>query len=171
MRLNLAIFAVAGVTMFTATGCGEGAAPTDESPSATITVTKMTQLPDGTWSTTSRTVTRAPTFRPDVGDGVEARQSALYVNSACNGWQVALFSETGFGGNALCLNANGTSQKFNFGWIFSAKSVYTTTPLYLYDANNNLSFVSCENVGRYSLALSKPATVAQEAGDTGVCHF
>jgi hypothetical protein len=171
MRLNLAVFAVAGATMFTAVGCGEGDALTEESPSATITVTEMTQLPDGTWNTTSRTVPRGPAFRPDVVDGVEARQSALYVNSACDGWQVALFAENGFGGNRICLNANGTSQKFNFGWIFSAKSVYTTVPLALYSANNTSVFLSCQNVGRYSLALPTPATSAQEANDVGACHF
>jgi hypothetical protein len=172
MRLNLAVFAVAGATMFTAVGCGEGDAPSEESPSATVTITEMTQLPDGTWNTTSHTAPRGPAFRPDVRDGVEARQSALYVNSACNGWQVALFSENGLVGNALCLNANGTSQRFNFAWIFPAKSVYTTTPLILYNANNTSVFLSCESgVGRYSLALPSPATSAQEAGDVGACHF
>jgi hypothetical protein len=50
--------------------------------------------------------------------------------------------------------------------------VYTTTPLYLYDANNHLTFFSCEHVGRYNLALSSPATVAQEGSQLyGVCHF
>jgi hypothetical protein len=50
MRLNLAVFFVAGTTMFTAVACGEGDAPTEESPGATITVTEATQLPDGTSS-------------------------------------------------------------------------------------------------------------------------
>jgi hypothetical protein len=174
MRMNLAVLAVAGATMLAGLGCGEGDMPAEEAASALMTVTEMTQLPDGTWKTTStRTIPRGPSFRQNVGDGVELQQDPLFVTPCSSNWSVALFRNTGLTGDALCLNPNGTNVRFNFAWIWPAKSVYTITPLYLFNANNSVVFLSCESgVGRYSLSLPSPATSAQEASsNSGACHF
>jgi hypothetical protein len=185
MRLNLTVVVMAGASMLAGIGCAGEAPPEEPSgvngaatnPSGDITVTEITGHADGTWSRTSHTIPGGTilggqTVRVDKGDGLETSQSALYVVPCSNNWEVALFKQTGLVGNdVICLYSNGNTAKFPFGWIWPARSVYTTTPLFLYDANNNLVFSSCSHVGRYSLNLSPAATTAQQAGDTGVCHF
>lgn len=174
MRLNLAVIAVAGATMLVGIGCGEGEGTTEESSNDLITVTEMTLLPDGNWDTTStRTVPRGPALRADVGNGVEVTQSPLYFIPCTNSWQVALWNGSGYSGNqVLCLNTNGNTGKVPIGWIFPARSVYTVTPLYVYDANNNVVFMSCTTSGRGNGSLSPAGTSVQEASlRTGACAF
>jgi hypothetical protein len=169
MRLNLATFAVGAATMLGAIGCGEGEATLEDSPGAPVTVTDMIQNPDGSWTTTTRTIPGGQTFRPDLGDGVEARQSALAV-TPCSGNSVATYLGNNFSGHITCLTPTGTSDILQLPVY--ARSVVTITPIYLYDHLGNLIFFSCNNKLKFNGALPGLGTFIQEASQlSGVCHF
>jgi len=169
MRLNLAVLAVTGATMLAATGCDVG--PSEESPNGPLTVTEMTQLPDGTWKTTAtHAVPAGYTVRPPgADDGVEAKQSAFQVNWFCGNWNVAVWSGTNFGGSVVCYNRNCNGQKMNLP--FTGRSVYTTVPVALYNSSNAVVF-SWNSFSQASNGALSPATQIQElATDQGFCHF
>ena len=179
MHLNPAtLIAIGGLTV-AASGCFEGG-PMDPSSAggsgATVNVTEMVQRPDGSWSTTVRTIPAGAVFRPDDGDEVEQAQRALVSSPCSHASPVVLWEGINYMGKMLCLTPSGYGGVIPLPFMVS--SGYTITPIYLYDRDRSdggtaggLAFFSCSTSFKFSSAFSSPARSAQQAGDFGICHF
>jgi hypothetical protein len=170
MRLDLTTFVLAAGLVLGTVACGaadEAAAPGD--PNEMVTVTDMQQRPDGTWSTTTRSVP-ASQARPTIGDDVEQNSHPL-ASVACSGSStIVLYELPGYNGSVLCLTPTGTGDIKNF--VKTYQSGYTMSPIYLYNAAGQVVFFSCNTNFKYTSNFGGLASKAQEASQRfGICHF
>lgn len=172
MRHNVATLILFGGLVLGAAGCGvadEAAVP--GKAAGTVTVTDMKQLPDGTWSVSTRTIP-TPQGPPPTGGDVEQMRSALTSLAGCSAYSsIVLFAGANYSGSTLCLEPTGVNVRFNLPRTY--RSGYTMSPLLLYDVTDKLIFYSCNNSFKFTPNFAElPAISAQEASPLhGICHF
>jgi hypothetical protein len=169
MRLNLAMLALSGGLALANVRCGETEEASPPGAAATITATEMTQLGDGSWSTSTRTIPAPEAPRRIAGDVAEL-QSALTTTTCSQTSTIVLYQNTGYTGNVLCLAPTGTIAPLTLPGSY--QSGYTMKPLYLYNSAGTLIFTDCDTTFRYSSNFGSAAVTAREASELyGPCHF